>query len=31
MKWGCNENEKGKEKINNGKIWEKTEWDNILL
>jgi hypothetical protein len=23
MKWECSENEKGKEKINDGKIWEK--------
>lgn len=23
MKWECSENEKGKEKANDGKIWEK--------
>lgn len=23
MKWECSENEKGKEKVNDGKIWEK--------
>lgn len=36
MKWECNENEKGKEKINNGKIGEKQNgiiywYSNLVL